>query len=139
MPRIYRVMKPETEEKPAVGRSATSLGVRIPQDIQPDENGLVEPGQGGMSVSPSLQDLPDFLVPERLEYLVPGASGRDKHRVWRMGEGDFTASAVSADLSLRPDKPGHGLVEPASRMTLTEYENALAATQKQWLVDETGG
>ena len=137
MPKVYRVMRREGDF-PAIGESAATLGVRIPQDIQPDEGGKVAPGVGGMSVSPSLADLPFFLVPKRLAALHPSARGSNANFVWSYGEGAFVASYFAASLLLRPDPThlGHGFVEPERQMILEEYQDALVATRQGWRVAE---
>jgi hypothetical protein len=142
MPKIYRVMEAEGEQ-PKVGPGRATLGVRLPGsgatiDIQPDGSGQVAPDTGGMSVAPSLRDLPYFLIPRRLKHLVRQASGNDKHRVWRMGEGPFISGLVSASLQLRvdPDNDEHGFIEPDRIMPLPEYEQGLADTRPLWRVDE---
>ena len=138
MPEIYRAMR-EDKGKPAIGASATTLGVRVPTDIAPDAAGHIHPGTGGMSVSPSLADLPPHRIPRRLRHLVPDASGKDELRVWSVGNGPFVAGAVATGLKLRPDPrdPGHGFVEPDVVMALGDYQDALGRTQHHWSVDET--
>jgi hypothetical protein len=136
---MYRVMKEAKDGKPVVGRTGTSLGVRIPLDIKPDENGDVSPNTGGMSVSPSLYTLPPLFVPVRLHALVPKARGSNHLRVWKMGAGPFDRSPVAPGLELRPDSRKHGTIQPDQLMTLLAYEDALAATRDQWVIDETGG
>src|SRR4051812_13363208 len=86
VPRIYRSMRAD-DGMPAIGRSAVCLGVRIPEDIQPDQSGQVQPGTGGMSVAPALRDLPIHRIPRRLQAIAPGAKGSESLRVWRMGDG----------------------------------------------------
>lgn len=137
MPKIYRVMQ-EEDGKPRTGASATTLGVRVPQDIEPDADGLVEPGTGGMSVSPTLYDLPRRMIPVRLAHLAPGATGRATCRVWSLGDGAFIAAPVAPHLVLRPDplRSGHGFVEPAHRMNIQLFETAIQRTRDDWQVDE---
>jgi len=53
-----------------------------------------------------------------------------------MGNGPFIAEPVAPGLRHRPDSATHGLVEPDRSMPLTEYEQALAATRDQWVIDE---
>lgn len=137
MPKVFRVMA-AAGGKPQIGRSAVALGVRVGTDISPDADGLVIPGQGGMSVSPSPRALPAHRVPKRLHHLVPAARGKDHHYVWRMGEGPFVPTPLATGLRLRPD-PGnasHGMVQPSERMGLVEDESALAATQDEWSIEE---
>ena len=139
MPRVYRVMRKAVDDKPEVGRTGKSLGVRIPTDIKPDAAGNVHPNTGGMSVAPSMHALPALLVPVRLRLLVPGANATGKNlHVWRMGSGDFREEEIAPSLTLRPDKPSHGTVQPTSSMPLQAYEAALAATRDEWVIDESG-
>jgi len=139
MPTIYRAMK-DADGKPTVGDGPTDLGVRVPADVQPDTSGKIAPGTGGMSVAPSLADLPTHRLPKRLQALVPDARGVDTNVIWRMGEGDFFAEAITDDLQLRldPERERHGFVEPVSPVALEEYRAALAATRDAWVRDETG-
>ena len=133
MPRVYRVMQ-EENGKPKLGSSATTLGVRVPGDIEPDGNGNVHPGTGGMSVSPSLSALPAILVPKRLKDQVPAARGSDGHRVWSLGEGVFVAAPVAPGLVLRPDPHDrrHGFVEPGIIMPLESYREVIDDTRDSW-------
>ena len=132
-------MKKAEDDKPLVARSAAGLGVRIPTDIAPAENGAVLPKSGGMSVAPSLKDLPLQLIPRRLRALVPDATGRNSGFVWTMGAGPFEEGPVAENLMLRPDRTDHGTVQPAQTMPLQTYEESLAATRDQWGLDEGGG
>jgi len=134
MPLIYRAMTPEGD-RPKVGPSARTLGVRVPGDIAAP-GGQVSPGTGGMSVAPAWRDLPPWRIPKRLIHLAPSAAGKGEDACWRMGDGPFEASAVSEGLALRPDKPKHGVIEPAVPMTLDGYQTTLAATQDLWRIDE---
>jgi hypothetical protein len=137
MPKIYRVMK-ETDGKPTIGASATGLGVRVNKDIHPDDTGRVHPETGGMSVSPSLKDLPIQLIPRRLRHLVPRAAGSNSHRVWKMGEGPFAPAEVAPNLELRPDplKTRHGFIEPSRIVSIDDFQTSLAATQDEWVIEE---
>lgn len=142
MPKIYRVMKKDSG-KPVLGESASALGVRVPRDIDPDANGVVSPGNNGMSVTPSvaaLNRMPARMVPIRLRPLVPGAAGNDNLFAWSMGQGEWAANEepVAPGLQLRPDPTDnqHGFVEPDVSMPLDEYRAAIEATQNLWQVDE---
>jgi len=58
---------------PKVGAARGCLGVRPGVDIKPDTDGKVHPQSGkGMSVSPSIEDLPPLLIPLRLAARYPG-------------------------------------------------------------------
>jgi hypothetical protein len=139
VPRVYRVMEAD-QGRPAIGQGPVSLGVRVAgknPDVSP-EGGFVFPGGGGMSVAPSLRELPEHRIPRRLRHLVPEARGKDTAFVWRMGEGPFGLAPVAARLQLRPDAGNihHGVIEPNERMRLEKYEQALAGTQDKWTVEE---
>jgi hypothetical protein len=137
MPKIYRVMAAEGNV-PMIGQTATTLGARVPGDIAPDAAGRVHPGTGGMSVSPSVADLPPHRIPRRLRHLAPDAAGKDAHFVWSLGEGDFVFGPVDTGLQLRPDPDNgaHGFVEPDETMLLENYQSALHSTQPRWSIDE---
>lgn len=129
-------MTPTSGGRPQVAATARSLGVRVQTDIAPDETGDVHPGPKGMSVAPDLVSLPLHRIPKRLGYLRLGAIGPDADVVWSFGEGRFAAGPFAPRLALVPDKPDHGVVGPAVKTRLTEYEAALAATQPGWRRDE---
>lgn len=139
MPLIYRVMTRDGN-KPKVGNSARTLGVRVPPNSEPDvvpkADGTVEPGMGGMSVSPDVYSLPAHRLPKRYDAYVPKAHGKEQDVCWRMGEGSFIASDVAVGLTLRIDHPGHAFVEPGRVMPLTEYQLALEATRDAWIIVE---
>jgi len=143
MPKIYRAMKVDEHARPVLG--PRDLGVRIrpddSPDIEPDEANRVRPGKGGMSVTPSLLTLPDSRIPKRLRHLVPGARGSNTISVWSMGQGAFEMATIADGLILRPDPEHpmtHGFVEPGDEMPLETYQEALAATQGMWQIDEQG-
>lgn len=139
MPRVCRVMRVE-ENRPRIGSSGRTLGVRVPPDkhadvpVQPD--GTVQPGTGGMSVAPWWRDLPLHRIPELLRKLVPAAVGNNKDACWRMGEGPFERAEVAAGLLLRPESSRHGLVEPAVTAPLEQYQRDLWGTRDLWIIDE---
>jgi hypothetical protein len=142
MPLVYRAMLIDGG-LPHVAPSAASLGVRLPPDkhadIVVDGHGLVEPGTGGMSVSPAWRFLPVHRIPRRLRVKFPRAAGKNDLFIWRMGEGPFTSGPVTERLLLRldPEKPQkHGLVEPTARMPVADYQQALAQTRGYWRIDE---
>lgn len=144
MPKIYRIMVAK-DDKPEIGSGRNMLGVRSAPDANPDVvevDGQVPVATGGMSVSMCLCAMPPLMVPRKLRDIIPGAKnpGDDGRRVWRTGQGPFVSSPVNAMLDFRldpdPRKSGHGFVEPATPMALSDYQSALAATQEEWLVDE---
>ena len=141
---MYRIMV-SADDKPAVGNGRNMLGVRVEPDSNPDVvevNGLVLVAAGGMSVNMCLCAMPPSMVPRRLRDIVRGAknTGDDGRHIWRTSQGTFVSSPVNEHLSLRVDLDSrnlaHGFVEPAAPMPLSEYQNALAATEEEWHIDE---
>lgn len=139
MPLIYRVMTRDGD-KPKVGPTARTLGVRVPpnpySDIMVNADGTVEPGSGGMSVSPDVESLPKERVSPRYNRMKPNAHGHYDDVCWRMGDGLFADAAISDRLVLRIDSSDHGVVEPAYRMPLDEFQQALAASRDDWIAVE---
>jgi hypothetical protein len=141
MPLIYRVMTVD-DGRPKVANSARGLGVRVGggpnDDIPVTVAGHVAPNSGGMSVAPTWRDLPEIRIPSRLrDKGVLFARGKDSDACWRMGEGMFLAGVVAEGLRLRPDRPDHGVVEPAIEVPLEKYATDLAATRDMWVIDES--
>jgi hypothetical protein len=134
---MYRPMKSDGTF-PITGASATTLGARTPKDISVDAEGLVRPETGGMSVRPRIIDIPAAFLPRRLKHLNRNAGGSEAVVVFRCGDknGRFDAGPVSAVLSLRPDAPGHGNVEPRSEMSYEAFQIALHATRESWVDGE---
>jgi hypothetical protein len=136
MPRVFRAMR-EDGGLPAVGTEPRMLGPAA-KDITADAQGLVHPGFDGISVAPTLRDLPTILIPKRLRHIAPKATGSNTSAVWRHGDGSFAdEGAVAPDLQLRVDLETHGVIAPANTMPLLEYAAALAATRADWVKDET--
>ncbi len=124
MTRLYRAMKESAEGLVEVEDSARALGVRPGVDV-PARNAdeIVRPGEGGLSVSPDDPlNLPAFRRP-------PDFQGVGKDELWTL-----TASELGPDLAYRPDPASarHGFIEPPRPMTLAEFRQALARTQKRW-------
>jgi hypothetical protein len=122
--KLFRGMK-SSGGAPQIERSARGLGVRVgpaqyPPDVTPDADGVVHPGQG-MSVAP---DDPMSLEPHRRPR---EHGGRGADPVWEIEEDSLPSS-----LRFVADSVTHGVIEPASPMSLESYEAALASTAPQW-------
>jgi hypothetical protein len=89
-----------------------------------------------MSVAPSWRQLPYYRIPNRLRHLAPKASGSDAYACWAMGEGTFQAGHIAEGLTLRPDSPNHGVVEPAMLMTSDDFQDHLSRTRDLCAIDE---
>ena len=122
--RLYRSMRAGNDGLPITGPSARTLGVRPEVDIPVDAHGSVQPGSGGMSVSPdSPMNLPSHRRPANM-----GGTGKDP--VWCI-----RACDLGPDLTYRPDPKhpsGHGFVEPARPMSFVDYQRALEGTRGSW-------
>jgi hypothetical protein len=121
---LCRGMREAPGGGPAIGPSARTLGVRPDIDIPVDPSGSVHPGTGGMSVAPDTpRNLPQHRRPP--EY---GGTGRDP--VWSIQGKD-----LGANLRYVPDDiltAIHGVIEPATIMTLAAYQRALEKTAPYW-------
>lgn len=118
---MFRSMKVDPDGLPSVGPTARELGAWPDDDIPTDADGFVGPAMGGISVSPfSPRRLPEHRRP-------PQHGGRGKDPVWRL-----TSDLLPAALCYRPDEDdpdGHGTIEPVSRMTIDNYQEALKETR----------
>lgn len=102
MPTLYRAMKVDhVDGMPLAESTARGLGVRPGIDIPVDDFGLVDPGGGGMSVSPdAIDNLPPWRRPPE-----HGGSGDDP--VWQIGDeellgaGGYGRAYPQADLLQR--------------------------------------
>lgn len=138
-------MRVDEDGLPAVAHTF-GLGVRTPDDVPPgaapdvvlDHAGRVVPGDGGMSVAPSVSEMLQTLLPKEWRaHGYPQARGPSGSKVWRMGTGAFTRAAVSELLLLEPDPPRdgairHGHVQPCEPMLVQAYREALANTRYDW-------
>jgi hypothetical protein len=124
MRQLYRAMKEDAYDMPQLGASARNLGVRPGIDVPATvPAGMVQPGQGGLSVSP---DEPIKLPPYRRP---PVFHGTGKDPVWMIDETD-----LGSDLNYRadPQNAGHGFIEPDRPMSLDDYQRAVQQTQPLW-------
>lgn len=124
MPRIFRSMKHDGEDMPLCGPSSRCLGARLHGDVMITDDGYVDPETGGMSVAiGEIGHLPRHRRPKE-----EGGFGEDP--VWWIDSEDLPDT-----LKFRPDPRNpsrHGFVEPIERMTLDEYQTALATSRGFW-------
>lgn len=133
MPRMFRIMKKDADDKPVIGQTATTLGIRSGKDIDLDAAGHVVLNDKGMSVNPEWRVASLFLIPKRLG---TGGRGSSSYFCFRRGTGPFQQAACGAGLELLPDSPTHGVVRPAQSVLMAQYEADLHATRLEWEVDE---
>jgi hypothetical protein len=133
MPRIFRIMKKDNDDKPTVGNTAVTLGIR-PGEVDLDGQGNAIFNDKGMSVNPGWRDAPMSLIPKRLG---TGGRGSNNYHCFKRGDGAFQQAPCGPGLELLPDSPTHGVVRPVQLIPLASYENDLAATRPEWEIDET--
>ena len=145
MAKLYYRGMAEHNHKPKIGRSARLLGVRPSIDINVeqmpvgylDKQGylLAESEREirgefvtvairdhkGMSVSLSIDGLPDFRKPANF-------GGTSKDPLWQIDD-----SYITGDLEAIQDSATHVSILPKTTMSLAKYEAALANTQNYWL------
>jgi hypothetical protein len=135
MPRVFRVMKKDSDGMPTV--SQTSLGVRPGIDLDLDAQKNVLVNGKGMSVAPNWRNISRVRIPKRLRSIVPGAGGSNNTFCFRAGEGPFVQGTFASGITLEPDSPVHGNLAPAMVVPLGTYEADIAATRRDWQEDET--
>ena len=127
--RQFRAMQPDADGLPKVGRTGRCLGIRVGEDIAVDSDGWVQPGVGGMSVSPgSMWNVPSHRRPRGM---AQGSTGHPHDRIYAIEEANVTAQ----HLALRPDPENpakHAFVEPSERTQLDQYEQNLVYTRPAW-------
>jgi hypothetical protein len=122
---LYRSMIATPAGMPQIGSTARSLGVRPGSPPAGDISvvaGMVQPGPEGMSVAP---DSPSNLPKHRRPPLF-GGTGKDPVFSIKVGQ-------LGPTLAFVQDSPTHGVVSPASPMSLSAYQAALSATQPLWV------
>lgn len=149
MPKLLRSMQCENGHvRPQLGDTATKLGVRE-SDIRRDENQLVQPRRGGVSVVSSLDGLrrrvakkrfPPTMIPRRLadRRIVPGAIGPNTLHIFRIGEGAFADGILNEHLFFEVDRQDndHGTIQPNTLVTIEVFRSAVQATQLDWSCGE---
>lgn len=118
---LFRSMRSQNDGRPRCGPTARTLGVRVPRDVRPDEQGCVHPATGGMSVAP---DDPMSLAPHRRPRTLAG-TGADPVFELKVHE-------LGAELALRRDRLHHALVEPSEVVSLDAFQGALCDTGMRW-------
>ena len=149
MPLVFRSMLADgTGLVPRIGNDADSLGVRVADETGGFKDitvvdGVVKTGREGMSVSPSVLQLPSHRVPKKFKGLIPEfegrktPSGKNALNCWRLGEGAFVDGSFAPKLCFltQPEgSPNHGVVSPETDLQLDEYRKALEQTQPNWTV-----
>ena len=138
MPRMFRTMLKDDNDRPKVGQGFCQLGAR-PKEIDLDAQNNATPTDKGMSVAPEWRLLSIFVLPKRLD-----PRGRCKLPVhcFRRGKAPFQQMAFGTNLELVPDPPvhgvvSHGIVRPEQSVPVADHQKNLADTREEWEIDET--
>jgi hypothetical protein len=132
----------EPDGLPRVGKQSKCLGVREPPgdhaDVEIDGTGHVLLNRKGLSVTRDWRDLPGHLIPEHLDDGFNGARGKGMN-VFAHGTGTFDEGEIAEGLELlhKTGTVTAGVVAPTVSVLLAEYQQALAATRPDWIIDET--
>ena len=123
---VLRAMKVGDDGRPKPGWSgARTLVARCSIDIPlRQDDGFVEPGMGGVSVSPPP---PENLPPSRLPVDM-GGTGKDP--IW-----ELETDELPSELTYRPDPDTpdtHGFIEPSRVMSYGDYLSAVHGTRSLW-------
>jgi len=115
---FFRSMTPDEFGFPVVARSARAPGVRVPEDVELDDEEMVVPGTGGMSVAPtSMWNLPNHRRPRGLKRGSTGPTGDCVFSLESLALGKFLLTARPD-----PDQPArHAFIEPGIRVPLGSY------------------
>ena len=123
---VYRSMKPSAAGGPEVDASRTTLGVKLRDgpDILMDEDRLVYPRTGGLSVAPEPNLLPTARRPKQL-------GGTSRFPVWVLD-----LDRLPEALTFRATYDAHGLIEPAQVMRVEAFQAELHRLQPHWKLVE---
>jgi hypothetical protein len=116
-------MRRDPGDTPKVGVRFATLGVRV-RDLHPRLDGTVDPGQGGLSVSPGPESLPRALRPAEW-------NGIGKYPVFELE----TEELPNESLLYRADPRSpqtHGFIEPGYPMTFEHYQRLIYETSALW-------
>jgi hypothetical protein len=122
-------MKGDADGKPRIGDTTSGLGIRIPKDVQPDEEGCVSPGNGGLSTYRQLLAMaPSFIPPE----FGLGGTGKGL-AVFKILDEQVAANRLTARDDRSPGNEGHVFLEPESKVPVATYRECLLATRPAWV------
>ncbi len=138
MPRMFRAMLKDNDDKPTVGQGFCQLGAR-PNEIDLDAQNNAMPTDKGMSVAPEWRLLPFVVLPRRLD---PRGRCRLPGHCFRRGTAAFQQAVFGTNLELVPDAPvqgvvRHGIVRSEQPVPMADHQQNLAATRDEWEADET--
>lgn len=120
-------MKYEADGLPECGPSKRTLGAKEGEegDIPVDDNGMVKPDTGGMSVSPPPPEhLPDYRRPPKYGGTVK------KAKLYEIDTNELPEALKARSDPNNPER--HVFIEPAWEMSFEDYEQVLENTRLLW-------
>jgi hypothetical protein len=92
-----------------------------------------------MSVAENWRWMLPHLIPKRLRSVCPSAAGSNGLACFRFGQGPFTSEQLNARLSvvLKELNARAGNVVPIHLGNIRQFQDDLAATRSEWVIDET--
>ncbi|WP_174769945.1 RHS repeat-associated core domain-containing protein [Paraburkholderia hayleyella] len=119
---VYRAMKTGSDGFPIAEPTARGLGARPGVDIPVGSDGMVLPATGGISVAPgSAANLPPHRRPASM-----GGTGKDCACM-------LNTANLPNTLKYVQDSANHGTIQPSTRMSLSDYQAALASIRDKWV------
>jgi RHS repeat-associated protein len=124
---LYRSMQEGIDGMPVLGESATTLGARIgPElDIATDENGIVHPNSGGMSVNTNPNNIPEYRRPSEF-------GGTGKNPMWCLGTCSLPKGLKFTLEEAKNPLNTHGFTEPAKSMGGKAFNQLIQSTKSLW-------
>lgn len=119
--KLYRKMEMAADGRPVVGNDPCVLGVRLKDPNSPKRIRDVDATLGTDVVRPGK----GMSVDETPESIPPTLSGV----LWEI---DTSALPPGLDVPQRGKRPTHHQIEPASEMTLDQYQSLLWGTRDAW-------
>ena len=143
MPTIYRAMKQTDQGLPVIGSNSKELGVRIPPnpspDVDLDESRNVVCNGKGMSVVENWRRLLLISFPSGSDQSFLALQVGNAVACFRFGQGPFAEEQLNSCLAVvfkgRDTRGGN--VVPIELVSIGQFQDDLAATYGDWVIDET--
>jgi hypothetical protein len=116
---------------PGDGTMPDCLMVRVGRedgfnDVDPDSDGFLYPGGGGLSVAPN----DPFHLPDHRRPKGP-FRGTGRHPIWAIAE-DVLPEELDYRQYPPTELPPHGVIEPSAAMLVDMFQMRLVDTRNRW-------
>ncbi|MEI7012848.1 hypothetical protein [Leptospira licerasiae] len=104
------------------------LIIRVPEDIEHDNEGFVYPLTGGLSTFLNIMDMPKFYIPVAL-------GGKGRIPIYKI-----RSENVHSDLRARSDNrenhdSSHILIEPVNKILIDHFNEDIICTRELWEIE----